>query len=508
LTNRSGFAIVRVSDFEASNSFAKAGVMIRASLDPHAATAILDVRPDGGIEFMARTSDGASMQYIDGVAPSSFSPVWLRLGWASGEVTAWTSTDGATWTVLCSTSISLPLTPETGVAVTSHDDSALATAQFDTLTIGVQATDWTAAAVGAAANGSATEQNGTWTIAGVGSDIWGNADSFEYLSRRVAGSNLQLLARIDDLQNTHPFAKAGLMLRAGLDPGAPTVILDVTPGGSVELMARSTASGAMTFLGGAIVTTPAWLQLSWSVDGAATTHVTAAISTDRVTWTPVGASVALSLPDIYLAGVAVTSHDTSHSTTAHVDGLSILPNDWSSDEVGFSTPLGNASFDTQATDVIVTVEGAGSDIWNTADAFQFVHRPALADGTAFTYRVVSIDDTNAFAKGGVMFRDGVAANAPSVILDAKPDGGVEFMARLCGGCATTFLGTAHVIFPAFLSLRRDGATFSASVFTEDPSDGETIGTVTVPMTTPTSGLAVTSHDPSHTTTVVFDQPAR
>lgn len=121
----------------------------------------------------------------------------------------------------------------------------------------------------------------------------------------------------------------------------------------------------------------------------------------------------------------MTSHDTSQTTTAHVDGVSLLPNGWSED-VGFSTPLGNASVDTQASDVIVTVEGAGSDIWGSADAFHFVQLPSLSDGAALTYRIVSLEDAHMFAKGGVMFRDGLDANAPSVILDAKPDGGIEF----------------------------------------------------------------------------------
>jgi hypothetical protein len=512
LTNRSGFAVVRVDDLQASNRFAKAGLVIRASLDPGAATAILDVKPDGGIEFMARASTGAAMQFIDGTASlPGFTPIWLRLGWTSGDITAWTSTDGATWTLLCTSSISLPLTPEAGLAVTSHDDAERATALFDSFSIGVQTTGWSSASIdGTGVTGaaeSATETNGMWTIVGGGSDIWGDADSFRYLYRRVTGSNLQLIARIDDLQNTHPFAKAGLMLRSSLDAGSPTVIVDVTPGGNVEMMARSTASGEMMFLGGATVTMPVWLRLSWTADGAAVTQVSAAISTDRVTWTTVGPGAALPLPDIYLAGVAVTSHDTSRTTTAHVDGVSLLPSGWQNAEVGFSTPLGNASVDPQAADVIVTVEGAGSDVWSSADAFQFVYLPPLPDGAALTYRIVSIDNTHMFAKGGVMVRDGLAADAPSVILDAKPDGGIEFMARLCGGCETTFLAGTQVIFPAFLSLRRVGPTFTASVFTEDPDDGETVGTVTVPMTTPTPGLAVTSHDPARTTTAVFDRPA-
>jgi hypothetical protein len=107
-----------------------------------------------------------------------------------------------------------------------------------------------------------------------------------------------------------------------------------------------------------------------------------------------------------------------------------------------------------------------------------------------------------------MFRDSTNAGAPSVILDAKPDGGVEFMARLCSQCATTYLGGAHIVFPAFLSLTRDGNTFTATVFTADPADGTAIGSVTVPMADPLAGFAVTSHDAARTATAIFDNPAR
>ena len=44
---------------------------------PNGRRVILDVKPDGGLEFMARTNDGGSMSFIAG-ASASF-PVWLRL---------------------------------------------------------------------------------------------------------------------------------------------------------------------------------------------------------------------------------------------------------------------------------------------------------------------------------------------------------------------------------------------------------------------------------------------
>jgi len=506
-TNRSGFIVARVAAFDGANAFAKTGVMVRASVAANAATAILDVKPDGGIEFMVRATAGASMQHLDGT--TSPTPAWLRLGWTSGTVTASTSTDGRQWTVLCIASVDLPVSPEDGIAVTSHDNAQLATATVDNLAIGVQRVGWESRSVGSAASGTATVQNGVWTISAVGNDIWGAADSFEYVSRSVSGSNLRLVARIDDLQNTHPFAKAGLMLRGGFDPGAATVLIDVTPGGVVEFLARTNASAQMAYLGGTNAPTPVWLQLSWSSGANGLNNVVGAISADGVTWTTVGSPVSLTLPDAYTAGVAVTSHDTARTTTAHVEALSLLPNGWHSDDVGPVTAVGNATLDAFADDIVVTVEGAGSDIWGQADSFHFVQLPSpIPDHFALTYRVVSLDDTNAMAKAGLMFRDGTAASAPHVILDAKPDGGVEFMARLCGQCATTYLGGAHVIFPAYLSLTRDGATFTASVFTSAPGDGTNIGSVTVPMADAAAGFAVTSHDSNQMTNAVFDNPSR
>jgi len=107
-----------------------------------------------------------------------------------------------------------------------------------------------------------------------------------------------------------------------------------------------------------------------------------------------------------------------------------------------------------------------------------------------------------------MIRDGLATDAASVVLDAKPDGNVEFMARLCAGCATTYVGGASLTFPFYLSLIRDGAVFTAAIYKQDPTSAIAVGSVNVPMAHPFPGFAVTSHDPNRTTTAVFDNPAR
>src|SRR5215471_11757632 len=56
-----------------TNPFAKAGVMIRQTLDPSSPEAIVDVKPDGGIEFMTRTVQGGETTFVaGGSAPLQF----------------------------------------------------------------------------------------------------------------------------------------------------------------------------------------------------------------------------------------------------------------------------------------------------------------------------------------------------------------------------------------------------------------------------------------------------
>jgi hypothetical protein len=138
-------------------------------------------------------------------------------------------------------------------------------------------------------------------------------------------------------------------------------------------------------------------------------------------------------------------------------------------------------------------------------------------GGTFTVRVVGLKNTHPFAKAGLMVRGGsvvadpsgvdfnLPPNAPSVILDAKPNGDLEFMARLCAGCETIYLGGAHISFPAYISLVKDGSTFTAR-FGQDPAALDTIGSVDVFMLEWIPGLAVTSHDVNQTTTAIFENP--
>src|SRR5215471_10613824 len=75
-----------------------------------------------------------------------------------------------------------------------------------------------------------------WFVSGAGSDIWGTADSFFYVYQPLRDGSISTTVFAET--GTHPFAKAGVMIRQTLDPSSPEVIVDVKPNGGIEFMTR------------------------------------------------------------------------------------------------------------------------------------------------------------------------------------------------------------------------------------------------------------------------------
>src|SRR4051812_6564504 len=175
---------------------------------------------------------------------------------------------------------------------------------------------WTSQDVGAPGlAGSTAMSNGVFTTIGSGADIWGTADSFQFASQPVSGDT-QIVARVASLQNTNAYAKAGVMFRESTAAGAAHVLLDVRPNGAIEFMSRPSTGSATAYLAGGSQTAPAWLKLT-----RIGTTVTGSVSANGTTWTQIGTTtIALSNA---VAGLAVTSHDTSLLNAASFDGVVI-----------------------------------------------------------------------------------------------------------------------------------------------------------------------------------------
>ncbi|WP_326796988.1 DUF1349 domain-containing protein [Streptomyces sp. NBC_01808] len=131
------------------------------------------------------------------------------------------------------------------------------------------------------------------------------ADSFRFVHRPLAGDG-SVTARVTDLTpgegTDAPWAKAGVIVKAGTEPGSPYVALMRTAGHGVRLQygfEHDVAGGAVA--GDA----PVWLRLTREGD-----RLTGYESADGERWREVGSVPAAGLPDTARAGLFVAAPET------------------------------------------------------------------------------------------------------------------------------------------------------------------------------------------------------
>jgi regulation of enolase protein 1 (concanavalin A-like superfamily) len=179
---------------------------------------------------------------------------------------------------------------------------------------------WASQDVGAvAAGGSWSESSGTHTVRGSGVDIWANADEYRSVHATLSG-NATIVARVIGLQNTDPFAKAGIMMRETLATGSKNVYAHVTPTASngYRLQSRSATGGTTARTNVGSSATPVWLRLV-----RAGNTFTASYSTDGVGWAPISAAVSVTMAPAIYVGLAVTSHADGTLNTATFDNVTV-----------------------------------------------------------------------------------------------------------------------------------------------------------------------------------------
>jgi regulation of enolase protein 1 (concanavalin A-like superfamily) len=130
-----GTIVARVTGIQNTHQWVKAGVMIRGSLAADSAQAIMLVTPGGtkGLAFQRRVSDGGLSTSTGGGGGTA--PAWVRLVRTGNVITASRSADGVTWTVVGSDSFAMGQTVYVGIALSSHDNTVVATATFDNISI-------------------------------------------------------------------------------------------------------------------------------------------------------------------------------------------------------------------------------------------------------------------------------------------------------------------------------------------------------------------------------------
>jgi len=221
-----------------------------------------------------------------------------------------------------------------GTAAYSEAERALSPAQ-----------DWTREGVGVlslwfrghpAYMGSFIEgPTGTYTMTAEGADIWGNSDQFHFAWKEFSGGG-SIVAKVESVSDTDPWAKAGVMIRDTLDADSRHAMMVVTPTSGVSFQRRRTANSSSTDDTEAGITAPQWVKLERTIGGL----VRAYYSADGSTWTQLGMPQTVTMNSPTYIGLALTSHNsgvkceakfsniTSDGTGQWVDGdVGLLSNE-------------------------------------------------------------------------------------------------------------------------------------------------------------------------------------
>ena len=180
------------------------------------------------------------------------------------------------------------------------------------------ASSWSNGDIGAVGvAGSFTLSGSTFTVNGSGTDIYNNADSFQFVYQAFTGDG-SITARVFSQTNTNGWAKAGVMFRETLTAGSTNAFVPVTSGSGVVFQARPTTGGASTTITyGPQVKAPYWVRLV-----RAGNTFSAYASPDGTNWTSLGQTTISMASQVYV-GLAVTSHNNTTLGTAVFDNLTV-----------------------------------------------------------------------------------------------------------------------------------------------------------------------------------------
>jgi hypothetical protein len=131
LLSGEGSIETKVISLTNTNNRAKAGVMIRQSLDADSAHTMVCFNPEGRVEFLQRSSKGDTSVEIGTAATGITTPVSVRLTRTGNTFTAeYSSTGNPPWTQLSSVDMPMMMDTYIGLIACSHDNNATCTAEF------------------------------------------------------------------------------------------------------------------------------------------------------------------------------------------------------------------------------------------------------------------------------------------------------------------------------------------------------------------------------------------
>ena len=197
--------------------------------------------------------------------------------------------------------------------------------------------------------GSFTEgPAGTYTMTAGGADIWNTADEFHYAYKQLTGVG-SIIAKVESVELTDVWAKAGVMIRETLDAGSKFAAVymtptnaDGTPTQGVRFQARTdtaiaaTSDTSVATAEQMAITAPYWIKIERDVAG----NFRGSYSSNGTTWIPMTWRPAIAMDSTVYIGLALTSHNVAQAGQAvfsNVQTTGTITGQWQSQDIGLSS---------------------------------------------------------------------------------------------------------------------------------------------------------------------------
>jgi hypothetical protein len=212
---------------------------------------------------------------------------------------------------------------------------------------------------------------GTYTITSSGTDITGQSDGFHYAYKMLTGPG-SITARVVSIDNTDPWAKAGVMIRETLEPGSKHALMCITPNnGAASVVRVNTGEDSYTSNQTGIAA-PHWLKLERDLAG----NFTVSHSLDGSSWASLEDFTSQSIQmstNVYI-GLAVTSRNPDATCQAVFSDVRITGNvsqqQWLNQDIGIQSndpePMYIAISNSTGTPVVVYNDDPNAsvtDVW-------------------------------------------------------------------------------------------------------------------------------------------------
>ena len=182
---------------------------------------------------------------------------------------------------------------------------------------------------------------GTYTMTGSGADIWNNGpgageyyDEFHYAYKTLTGVG-SIVAKVESVDNTNVWAKAGVMIRQSLEPGSVHATMVVTPGQGVSFQRRTFTGDVSSNTDTTGIVAPYWVKIERDLAG----NFTASSSANGTTWTILGTENIQMGANVYI-GLALTSHAaalTCQAVFANVTTTGSVGPQWANQDIGITS---------------------------------------------------------------------------------------------------------------------------------------------------------------------------